>query len=100
MNVKPVPPCGTPRAYWRHKRLKEPVDQPCIDAWRAYLRDYRAGLIPRRQLAPCGTDSGYSRHRSRKEPACRACLEAHAEHSRLDKQAARLAATIFPKAGT
>ena len=100
MNVKPVPPCGTVHAYWHHKRLKQGPDQPCIDAWRTYLRDYRAGLRPKRQLAPCGTDSGYSRHRSRKEPACQACLDAHAERNRLDHQAAKLAAAIFPETGT
>lgn len=98
--MKPIPECGTVHAYWRHKRLNEPADQPCIDSWRTYLRDYRAGLIRPRQLAPCGTDSGYSRHRARREPACQACLDAHAERNRLDHQAAALTAAIFPETGT
>jgi hypothetical protein len=100
VNTKPLPACGTVHAYWRHKRLKQDPDQLCIDAWRAYLRNYRAGALPPRRLAPCGTDSGYSRHRSRNEPACQACLEAHAAHNRLDHQAARLAAAIFNETGT
>ncbi|MFF5984377.1 WhiB family transcriptional regulator [Streptomyces olindensis] len=36
-----VAPCGTPAAYQRHIRKKEPVDQACRDAYAASKREYR-----------------------------------------------------------
>lgn len=31
-------PCPSTGAYQRHRRLGEPIDQPCRDAWSAYNR--------------------------------------------------------------
>lgn len=93
MSANPLPPCGTVRAYWRHRRLREPADQPCTDAWNAWRRD--APNRPPRQLAPCGTDAAYSRHKKRGEPIDQPCREAHATRNRLDNQANKLAEAIF-----
>jgi hypothetical protein len=36
--VRPLKPCGTHAAYWRHKKRGEPVDLRCLYAERAYQR--------------------------------------------------------------
>ena len=36
-----APQCGTPAAYQRHLRLKEPIDQECREANAAARRQYR-----------------------------------------------------------
>jgi len=36
-----IPPCGTHKAFSRHKRRGEPVDDACLEAGRAYSRDYQ-----------------------------------------------------------
>jgi hypothetical protein len=86
VTARPAPPCGTVRAYWRHKRRGEPIDQPC----RYAHSEYRRNPPQPRPLAPCGTDTAYSRHRKRDEPPCDQCKQAHADRVRLDAQIKRL----------
>ena len=38
---RPLAPCGTPAAYDRHVRKKEPIDQACKDANARAAREYR-----------------------------------------------------------
>lgn len=44
--TRALQPCGTPAAYQRHKRRREPVDQACQDARRAYGRRLRSRPRP------------------------------------------------------
>lgn len=67
---KPLAPCGTRGAYDRHKRLGEPVDEVCAEAYAAFRREQR-------EKAACGTRSGYQRHRKNGEQACDPCRVAN-----------------------
>jgi hypothetical protein len=58
--VKPLKPCGTPAAYWRHKRRREPVDDACKAAHARYCT---ARSRRRRALAPLGDCGGCGRER-------------------------------------
>jgi hypothetical protein len=66
--------CGTNSGYFRHRRLDEPICQPCRDAHNSY----RVSIRPKnpRPLAPCGTVSAYARHRKRGEQPCQPCKDA------------------------
>lgn len=44
---KPAPPCGEYKAYTRHRRLGEPVDDACAAAGNAYSRVHKS-LVRRR----------------------------------------------------
>jgi hypothetical protein len=46
--VRPLRPCGTHAAYWRHKKRGEPIDLQCLYAERAYQRARKSN---RRQVA-------------------------------------------------
>jgi hypothetical protein len=77
---KPLAPCGTPAAYDRHIRKKEPIDQPCRDAHARQKREREA--LKRAAAAECGTRGGYHRHRRNGETACDACRKANADADR------------------
>lgn len=42
MTARTLAPCGTPAAWRRHKRLKEPIDGACERAGKKAEQEYRA----------------------------------------------------------
>jgi hypothetical protein len=43
---RPVAPCGTNSAFQRHVNRGEPVDQPCSDAHKVYMRAWKGQRGP------------------------------------------------------
>ncbi len=84
MNARrPLAPCGTPSAYRRHLRHREPTCQPCRAAHVAAVTAHRRRPpAPPRELLPCGTEAAYRRHLRWRELACRPCMDAHAAEVR------------------
>lgn len=81
MTTRVLKPHGTTAAYQRHLKAGEDPCDACRAARARYTREYRAGLVPKREPAQCGTLPGYTRHRYLKEQACRACLDAYAAYT-------------------
>jgi len=69
---RPLMPCGTPAAWKRHKRRREPIDDACRNALRADSRD-RARR--HRAQAPTGTCKSCRRDRPiERHGWCNSCL--------------------------
>lgn len=100
-----VPECGSYKAYRRHKRRGEDVDEPCTQAARAHWRSVddaarRAAGVPkvvRHHPAPCGTRSGYERHRREHTAICGPCRAANSKRSETDRL---IAAGVNPDTAT
>lgn len=90
---KDIVPCGTDRAYFRHRRRGE---TPCEDCKRAhtdttngYYRGKRAtAKAPPEDTGRCGTHAGYQAHLGRGQESCGPCSEAASTH-RTQRAAAR-----------
>lgn len=72
--LKPVPPCGTPEAYYRHIRHGEPRDEACR-AWRA-AKTAADRKARQENTTDCGTYPGYKRHKRHGTKVCEPCEEA------------------------
>lgn len=84
MSARKLKPCGTAGGYGRHVYRKEPICDPCREAWRTYQREYdekrqrtnhEKAETPR-EPDPCGTYGAAQRHRKYGEPLCSPCLGA------------------------
>ena len=75
--------CGTPAGYYKHRRNKTDICEPCRIAYRTHKR-IKAGLPPEGKPRPaCGTMAGYRRHRYIGEDACVDCKRAARNHTRI-----------------
>lgn len=101
--------CGTTGGYARHKRMKEPICDPCREAKNGYWRERDAaqrveqGRSPatgRKRKAACGTRSGYMRHLRLNEATCPACRAANnrSAANRNPEETRLLAAGVNPEA--
>ncbi len=76
---KDVAPCGTDRAYHRHRRRGE---RPCEECRKAHSDQMTQATRRRSEKAPpsdtgrCGTSAGYQAHMGRGQKACAPCAEA------------------------
>lgn len=74
---QPAPPCGTPRAYSRHVRYGEPIDEACRAAHRAYDAGYRERRRAQGgEAEPCGACGGPRDPIGGGYGWCAACLRA------------------------
>lgn len=72
MTAGELKPCGTPAAYWRHKRRREPVDAACRAA---HARYRTARSRDRRANASIGLCGGCDRRRPLFEHGwCASCI--------------------------
>jgi len=93
--TRPMQPHGTNAAYMQHRLNKEDACDPCLRAHAKYMRDWKAGTLPEKQVAPCGTGGGVQRHRKAGEtlcPTCRAFWRSYMADWRKARKAAVLAA--------
>lgn len=51
--MKPLKPCGTRAAYQRHKRNREPLDEACAAANRAYEAEWKRRARARYPVGTC-----------------------------------------------
>lgn len=69
-------PCGTPAAYDRHVRRREPIDEKCRVARRLRTRAARRDQATTPVRPECGTRSGYQWHTAHHEVPCQPCTDA------------------------
>lgn len=75
-------PCGTEGGAKRHRRYKQIVCAPCLEAESAANRERVAKRAARAEGPKCGSRPGYQRHRRNDEPACEPCKAANAAADR------------------
>lgn len=83
-------PCGTPAAYKRHVKRREPTCEPCREAHnRQTIEERNRSSASGRLLKPCGTPAAFQRHVARGEPIDEACRKAHNKASAARQRQAR-----------
>jgi hypothetical protein len=73
---RPLSPCGTPAAYDRHVRRREPIDEACRTARSSRYKSPRRQLAAAPERPECGTRSGYQWHTAHHEIPCEPCTAA------------------------
>lgn len=89
-------PCGTNAAYYRHRKNGEEPCEPCKEAQREYMRQYKGVVKPRGPRArpigvrpECGTQYAYKLHVKNRE-ICDVCLAATRQASREARHKRRM----------
>lgn len=93
----PVTEHGTDRGWQQERRRGIEHCQPCVEAHRAYQRDYKLRrktgqpALPRkpRARAGCGTYSGFQQHYRAGQEPCDPCLAARRAYQVTQVRAAR-----------
>jgi hypothetical protein len=95
----PAKQCGSNAAYQRHLRRKEEPCDPCKDARKAYMGEYRGGGFGRR-VQPCGTYAAHRRHLRKGEEPCEPCKVAFRIYHQEKRAQMSTVAPVMPPSRT